>query len=52
MSRCVSGIIIDKQDLAKRNSGRGNLRYERRDIFGLVNVETMIETELSLPGIW
>jgi hypothetical protein len=36
MSRCVGRIIIDKQNLAKRNSGGGNLRYERRDIFGLV----------------
>jgi hypothetical protein len=36
MSRCVGRIIIDKQDLAKRNSGRGNLRYDWRDIFGLV----------------
>jgi hypothetical protein len=36
VSRGIGRIIIDKQNLTKRNSGRGNLRHERRDIFGLV----------------
>ena len=29
-------MIIDKQNFAKRNSARDNLRDEGRDIFGLV----------------
>jgi hypothetical protein len=32
----MRGRQSPNQNLTKRNSGRGNLRYERRDIFGLV----------------